>query len=96
KTILEALPNQLLFPNRKAVASDYAEYAMTDNELAFILSGRTKGRLALLRGHAGSTILDVDLSALGPLLTALGGGRAGVDRFGADYKSRSNFWRVEG
>jgi type IV secretion system protein VirB4 len=96
RTILEGLPNQLLFPNRKAEAGDYAGFAFTDSELSFVLSGGTlESRLALWRGHQNSTILNVDLSPLGDLLTALGGGAAGLRRFGADYAQTPNFWRTE-
>ena len=42
-----------------------------------------------------STILDVDLKPLGPLLTVLGGGRAGLAAFGDDYASRPKFWKKE-
>jgi type IV secretion system protein VirB4 len=38
-------------------------------------------------------VLNVDLSALGPLLTVLGGGRAGHAAFGDDYIARPNFWK---
>ena len=38
-------------------------------------------------------VLNVDLKALGPLLTALGGGQAGLNTFGADYATRPKFWR---
>jgi type IV secretion system protein VirB4 len=38
-------------------------------------------------------VLNVDLKALGPLLTALGGGQAGLNAFGADYAARPKFWK---
>jgi len=38
-------------------------------------------------------VLNVDLKTLGPLLTALGGGQAGLNAFGADYAQRSKFWK---
>jgi type IV secretion system protein VirB4 len=95
-SILEALPNQLIFPNRKADLPDYDGFGLTDNELHFLLTGRAGQRQALLRSHGSSTLLDVDLSALGPLLTALGGGEAGSRAFGADYEERSKFWRTQG
>ncbi|WP_444451319.1 hypothetical protein ACTTAI_00060 (plasmid) [Rhodobacter capsulatus] len=47
----------------------------------------------LSRNPRGSTVLDVDLKALGPLLTALGGGQAGINAFGADYATRPQFWK---
>lgn len=94
-SIIQALPNQIIFPNRKADVPDYEGFALTDNELSFVLTGRTAERQALLRSHDGSTILDVDLSPLGSLLTVLGGGEAGTRAFGADYASREYFWRKD-
>jgi type IV secretion system protein VirB4 len=49
--------------------------------------------MALWRTSRGATILDVDLTPLGPLLTVLGGGNAGERLFGADYADRRNFWK---
>ena len=95
RSVLEALPNQLLFPNPEADGRDYEDFRLTDGELGFVLSGEIRRRLVLYRSSRGSTVLDVDLSALGPLLTVLGGGRAGQAAFGDDYASRSKFWRQE-
>jgi type IV secretion system protein VirB4 len=93
KSIIESLPNQLIFPNHQADIDSYAGMGMTDGELSFILGKATQGRKALHRTKKGSTILDVDLSRLGPLLTALGGGASGVNKFGEDYRDRPDFWR---
>jgi len=92
-SILEGLPTQILFPNRRATPADYDGFGLSDNEIDFLLAGRTATRQALLRSHTGQTILDVDLSALGPLLTALGGGEAGRAAFGADFETIPFFWR---
>jgi len=93
KSILEGLPNQLIFPNHRAEPGHYDGMSMSDGELSFILSKSLQGRKALHRTDAGSTILDVDLGRLGPLLTVLGGGRSGSARFGDDYRDRPDFWR---
>ncbi|WP_299912910.1 zonular occludens toxin domain-containing protein [uncultured Paracoccus sp.] len=93
RTILEGLPTQILFPNRRAQPSDYEGFALSGNELDFLLAGRNGPRQALLRGHNGQTLLDVDLSSLGPLLTALGGGEAGRQAFGPDFETTPFFWR---
>ena len=93
KSILEGLPNQLIFPNHRAEPGHYDGMSMSDGELSFILGKSLQGRKALHRTDAGSTILDVDLGRLGPLLTVLGGGRSGSDRFGDDYRDRPDFWR---
>jgi type IV secretion system protein VirB4 len=74
--------------------ADYAEMALTENELDFVLSGDPVRRLALWRTPRGGTLLDVDLKPLGSLLTVLGGGKAGVAAFGADYEERPQFWKT--
>ncbi|HQU68055.1 MAG TPA: hypothetical protein PLI43_07635 [Albidovulum sp.] len=48
-----------------------------------LLQGRLIRRAALWRTARGSTILDVNLGALGPLMTALGGRKAGQRVSGA-------------
>ncbi|NEY92022.1 VirB4 family type IV secretion/conjugal transfer ATPase [Tabrizicola oligotrophica] len=93
RSVLEALPNQLLFPNPEADGRDYEDFRLTEGELGFVLSGEIGRRLVLCRSARGSTVLDVDLKALGPLITVLGGGRAGQAAFGDDYGSRPKFWK---
>lgn len=66
---------------------------MTDGELDFVLNPIPGQRLVLSRNPRGSTVLNVDLKALGPLLTVLGGGQAGINAFGADYVRRPKFWK---
>ena len=41
----------------------------------------------------GSHVIDTDLSALGKLLTILGGMKAGETLVGADYRTRPDFWK---
>ena len=93
RSILEALPNQLLFPNGEAAAADYDSFRLTDGELDFVLNPIPGQRLVLSRNPRGATVLNADLKSLGPLLTALGGGQAGINAFGADYATRPNFWK---
>jgi type IV secretion system protein VirB4 len=93
RSILEALPNQLLFPNGEAASADYDGFRLTDGELDFVLSPIPGQRMVLSRTPRSSTVLNVDLKALGPLLTALGGGQAGLNAFGADYAARPKFWK---
>jgi type IV secretion system protein VirB4 len=93
RAILEALPNQLMFPNPEAEGTEYDSFRMTDGELGFVLAGTLGRRSVLWRTLRGSSVLDVDLGALGPLLTVLGGGRAGQAAFGDGYMSRPNFWK---
>lgn len=95
RAIFQGLPNQLIFPNGAAEPEDYASFGLSENELEFLLQGRLTRRMALWRTSRGSTILDVDLGALGSLMTVLGGGQAGERAFGADYASRPGFWKEE-
>ena len=95
KSILEGLPNRMLFPNSKATERDYAEYNLSETQLSFLLDGARGRRELLFNGHSGSTVLNVDLSALGPLLAALGSDDAAKQTFGEDYATRPNFWRTE-
>ena len=92
RAIFEGLPNQMIFPNVAAEPEDYAPFHFSENELEFVLTGSLDRRMALWRTTRGSTVLDVDLKPLGPLLTALGGGQAGERAFGADWRNHADFW----
>jgi len=94
KTIIEAVPTQLLLPNIRASASDYAMLGLTDKELDVLLGTGSNSRLALVRDDQGSVVIDADLSMLGPYLTILGGMEKGEVLVGADYRDRPDFWRV--
>ena len=49
-------------------------------------AGQAGGRRALWRDGQSSNILDTDLSALGPYLSVLGGGRSAERRFGSNWR----------
>lgn len=92
-SILQGLPNRLLFPNTDAVESDYEGLGLTENQLGFLLNGAVGGRQVLYNGPTGSTVLDIDLSALGPILNALGSESVAMQAFGEDFARRPNFWK---
>jgi len=94
KTIVEAVPTQILLPNIRAHASDYAMLNLTEKELDVLLNTGSMSRLALIRDDQGSIVVDADLSALGPNLTILGGMEKGEALVGADYRDRPDFWRL--
>ncbi len=94
KTIVEAVPTQILLPNIRAHASDYAMLNLFEKELDVLLNTGSNSRLALIRDDRGSVVVDADLSALGPNLTILGGMEKGEALVGADYRERSDFWRL--
>ncbi|MEP3332296.1 type IV secretion system protein B4 [Sedimentitalea sp.] len=93
KTIIEAVPTQILLPNIRAHASDYAMLNLFEKELDVLLNTGSHSRLALIRDDTGSVVVDADLSALGPYLTILGGMEKGETLVGADYRDRPEFWR---
>ncbi|MFC5567097.1 type IV secretion system protein B4 [Rubellimicrobium aerolatum] len=94
RTIVEAVPTQVLLPNIRAKASDYALLGLNAKELAMLLGTGSGSRLALVRDDRGSTLVDADLSALGPLLTILGGLEKGEQLAGPDWRTRPDFWRL--
>jgi len=94
KTIVEAVPTQVLLPNIRASAADYAMLGLSDKELDVLLGVGSASRLALVRDDRGAVVIDADLSALGLLVTILGGMEKGEDLVGPDYRDRPDFWRV--
>jgi type IV secretion system protein VirB4 len=94
KTIIEAVPTQILLPNIRAHASDYAMLNLHEKELDVLLNTGSDSRLALIRDDQGSIVVDADLSALGPNLTILGGMEKGEALVGTDYRDRPDFWRL--
>lgn len=95
KTIVEAVPTQVLLPNIRANAADYAMLNLYQKELDTLLNTGTNSRLALVRDDQGSVVVDADLSALGDFLTILGGMEAGEKLVGNDYRDRPDFWRLK-
>ncbi len=94
KTIVEAVPTQVLLPNIRASAADYAMLGLSDKELDVLLGVGSASRLALVRDDRGAVVIDADLGALGPLVTILGGMEKGEALVGPDYRDRPDFWRV--
>ncbi|MEO3415903.1 type IV secretion system protein B4 [Roseovarius sp. CAU 1744] len=94
KTIVETVPTQILFPNDRATPADY-EFLRVNEKEATLLTQPTAGqRVALVRSAGDSVFVDADLTALGPLLPILGGGRSGEAHVAADWKTNPEFWRI--
>ena len=93
RTLLQALPTKMLLPNKEASVSDYDGLGLNQKELEILMGVNPGSRVALLRSDDGSHVIDTDLSALGPLLTILGGMKAGEALVGADYRTRPDFWK---
>lgn len=94
KTIVQAVPTQILLPNIRANASDYSMLNLHGKELDVLLNTGSNSRLGLVRDDQGSVVINADLSALGELLTILGGMEKGEQLVGADYRQRDDFWRI--
>ena len=56
--------------------------------------GAGKSTVAETLTELGAVVIDADLSALGPLVTILGGMEKGEALVGSDYRDRPDFWRV--
>ena len=90
-SILESAATQILFPNSKNSASELAPLGLTDREEAFLRSSAAGTRTALVRSGGGSTVVDFDLSALGPMLETLGAGRIADEHDDRDDDRTSQF-----
>ena len=67
---------------------------LQSKELDVLLNTGSNSRLGLVRDDEGSVVINADLSALGPLLTILGGMEKGEQLVGADYRQHPDFWRT--
>lgn len=94
KTIVETVPTQILFPNDRAKPSDFDFLRVNEKEAALLTQPTLGQRIALVRSAGDNVFVDVDLSALGPLLNILGGGRAGEAVAGPDWRTNPDFWRA--
>lgn len=93
KTIVETVPTQILFPNDRAKPSDFDFLRVNEKEAALLTQPSMGQRIALLRSAGDSVFVDADLTALGPLLNILGGGRIGEELAGDDWRNNPEFWR---
>ncbi len=78
-SIFESCVTQILFPSSKNTPRELDPLNLTDREEAYLCTSAAGARTALVRGFDSSTIVDLDLSVLGPMLTALGAGRVDDD-----------------
>ena len=78
-SIFESTVTQILFPNSKNTADELAPLKLTDREAAFLSMSPAGARTALVRSGDGSTVVDFDLSELGPMLGVLGAGSMAGD-----------------
>lgn len=73
-SIFESCVTQILFPSSKNTPKELAPLGLSDREEGFLCTSAAGARTALVRAGDGSTVVDLDLSVLGPMLGVLGAG----------------------
>ncbi|MDD9908693.1 MAG: type IV secretion protein [Ahrensia sp.] len=89
--ILESVVTRLIYPSNRNTAEELAPLNLTDRERDFLMQSNVGHRLALMQSGDDSTIIDMDLSAMGPLLSVLGGGKG--ENAPADWRDNPDFWK---
>ncbi|ABI93318.1 hypothetical protein CEP88_00210 (plasmid) [Roseobacter denitrificans] len=90
-SILESCVTTLVYPNSRYTLDEVAPLNFTDAEAAFVTSSAGGQRLALIRNGDVSTVVNMDLGALGPLLKVLGGGKGESAPDG--WRDDTSFWK---
>ena len=88
--ILESVATKLIYPSNRNSAHELAPLALTDNEAAFLQQSNVGHRLALVQSGDDSTIVDMNLAALGSLLGVLGGGKG--EAWPDGWRDNPSFW----
>lgn len=92
RSIMENVVTRMVFPNPGARAQDYAQIGLNTAECEAAVTAGI-GRQLLVKSAGESVMLDIDLSALGPALTILGGGPSGERLVGTDWRENPKFWK---
>lgn len=90
--ILEGVATKLIYPSSGNTFEELAPLGLTDHELNFLTQSNIGHRLALIQSGDDSTIIDMDLHALGPMLSILGGGKG--ENAPEGWRQNPNFWEV--
>lgn len=90
-SILESCVTTIVYPNSRFTLKEVAPLNFTDAEAAFVTSSTAGQRLALIRSGDVSTVANMDLSPLGPLLKVLGGGKG--DNAPEGWRDNPHFWK---
>ncbi|MGB7337000.1 MAG: DUF87 domain-containing protein [Salaquimonas sp.] len=89
--ILESVVTRLIYPSNRNTPAELHPLNLTDRERDFLMQSNVGHRLALIQSGDDSTIIDMDLTGIGPLLSVLGGGK-GVNA--ADgWRENKEFWK---
>lgn len=91
-SILESTMTTILYPNSRNTPAELAPLALTDRETAFACTSGLGGRHALVRSGDTSVVVDMQLGALGGLMTVLGGGPGG-DWAPETWRETPDFWK---
>ena len=91
-SILESIATTILFPNARNTAAELAPLGLTDGEQEFLMSSGSGHRYASIRSGDSSVFVDMDLTALGSLLTGLVAG-PGDERSPPGWRENPAFWK---
>ena len=89
--IIESVVTRLIYPSNRSTAEELEPLNLTDRERQFLMQSNIGHRLALMQSGDDSTIIDMDLHALGPLLQVLGGGKG--EKAPSGWRKNSEFWK---
>lgn len=89
--IIESVATRLIYPSNRNTSQELAPLDLTDREQDFLMQSNIGHRLALMQSGDDSTIIDMDLHALGSLLPILGGGKG--ENAPEGWRDNQNFWQ---
>lgn len=89
--IIESVATKLIYPSNRNTNAELAPLNLTDHEHDFLTQSNVGHRLALMQSGDDSTIIDMDLHALGDLLKTLGGGKGESAPEG--WRDNKEFWK---
>ena len=88
--VLESVVTRLVYPSNRNTVAELASLDLTDNEAAFLMQSNVGHRLALVQSGDDSTVIDMNLAALGPFVGVLGGGKG--EGWPDGWRSDPHFW----
>lgn len=89
--IIESVATKLIYPSNRNTHVELEPLSLTDQERDFLTQSNVGHRLALMQSGDDSTIIDMDLHALGSYLGILGGGKG--ENATADWRENNDFWK---
>ena len=89
--IIESVATKLIYPSNRNTHAELAPLNLTDHERDFLTQPNVGHRLALMQSGDDSTIIDMDLHALGDFLKILGGGKG--ENAPKNWRDNNHFWK---